>query len=84
MKLPKVCTKSVSFDRDDAGWYVPNSVSVRDIKPNWRLSGGGVTKEELTDLPCALDKAIYYTRQRIAEAEAHLLKLESAKKELMS
>ena len=82
MKIPDICMKSASFDREDAGWYVPNSVSVRDIVPEWRLPGGGVVAEYLTNLSTAFDNAITYTKQRIADAEQHLKLLEKAKKEL--
>lgn len=83
MNIPKICTKSESFDRAGAGWYSPNSVNVNDIRPDWRLPGGGVSRHELSDLPTALDKAIAYTKLRIMDAEAHLKKLERAKLELL-
>lgn len=80
MKIPAMCTKSNSFDRVDAGWYVPNSVILRDIKPDWRLPGGGVIDKYLDqDVNDAFDKAIAYTKQHIIEAESHLRKLEKAK-----
>lgn len=82
MKIPKICTKSAPLDDDRAGWYVQNSVSLRDIRPDWRFPGGGVTKGEFSDLPAAIDKAISYTKSRIAQAEEHLRTLEAAKAEL--
>lgn len=86
MKLPKevkkIIGKLISFDREDAGWYVPNSVIVRDCVPSWRLPGGGVVKDQLTDLPTAIDKSITHTKSRIADAEAHLKKLLAAKESL--
>ena len=80
MKLHQMCYKSTSFDREDAGWYVPNSVYVRDIRPEWRLSGGGVLKENLTQsLHEAYDKSIELAKQRIHDAEHHIKLLENAR-----
>ncbi|MCP4900793.1 MAG: hypothetical protein GY906_27830 [bacterium] len=71
--------KKASFDRDDAGWYVHNSVSVRDIYPVWRLPGGGVGKRMLhQDLSVAFRQATAYAQQRANDANAHLAKLETA------
>ena len=53
-----------------AGWYVPNSVNVRDIVPEWRISGGGVETNDMTDsLSAAFKQAIAYTEQHIRTAE---------------
>jgi hypothetical protein len=82
MKIPKICTKSASFDRSDAGWYSPNSVNVRDIRPDWRYAGGGVSEQDLSDLPTAIDRAIAYTKPRIEDATRHLKELEAAKIEV--
>ncbi len=79
IKIPSFCKKSVPEDSEGAGWYVHNSVRLIDIVPDFRLPGGGVTKEELTDLPTAIDKAISLTKQRINGAENHLRKLAQAK-----
>ena len=75
----KMVSKSASFDSEGAGWYVPNSVGVWDIYPDWRIAGGGVSKRYLTpDLKVAFEQAIIYTRHRIAQAELHLEKLKAA------
>lgn len=84
MKLFDICIKEVSFEDRSAGWYVHNSIYFKDIHPHWRGPGGGVTFDELTDLPTALDKAISYTKVHIRKAEKHLKKLEAAKKEFNS
>jgi hypothetical protein len=82
LKVPDICRKSISFDRTDAGWYTPNSCSISDIRPEWRIPGGGVGRDDLTDLSTAIDNAIAYSRHRIAEAERHIKLLEKAKSEL--
>jgi len=83
MLVPSMCRKSTSFDRTDAGWYVHDSVYYRDIVPDWRLAGGGVTKDSLSqDLVSSFDKAILYSKQSIAEIESHIKKLERAKAEI--
>ncbi len=82
MKIPKICRKSASFDREDAGWHVPNSIIVRDCVPDFRLPGGGVRDEDLTDLSTAFDRAISYTKIRINEAERHLRRLKMSKDDL--
>lgn len=78
--MPKICKKSTSFDNNQAGWYVPNSVILRDIRPDWRMSGGGVGKDQLLkNLSDALNLSIVYTKNWIAQANEHLKKLETAK-----
>jgi len=75
MEIPSFCRKSVSLDNSKAGWWVHNSTRLVDLVPDWRMPGGGVCADELTELPEALDKAISLTKQRIADAENHLRKL---------
>jgi len=82
MKIPKICRIHAPLDRQGAGWHVPHSVVLKDIVPQFRYAGGGVCREGLSALPASIDMAIKYTKQHIAEAEAHLRKLEKAKAEI--
>lgn len=85
MKLPKMCYKTASFDNERAGWYVHNSIWVKDIIPEWRIPGGGVGTQSFSkDLNAAFSEAIIYTNQRIKDAERHLKMLEEAQRELWS
>jgi hypothetical protein len=68
---------------DDAGWYVPNSITPRDCIPSYRLAGGGVSQKQLTDFPDAIDQAITNIRQRKYECDALIEKLELAKERVL-
>jgi len=82
MKIPSMCYRQDSFDSDTAGWYVHNSIYVKDIYPIFREPGGGVTNESLLDnVEDALDRAIGYAKQSISTAEKHHTKLVKAKNE---
>ena len=85
MKIPSICRKMASFDNDRAGWYARNSVRVQDVVPEWITPGGGVCSSELeSDLIKALKKSIRYSKQRVAEAESHIKKLERAIRDIES
>ena len=61
------------------GWYVQNSVVLRNIVPEYGSTGGGITSSMLCDTKeQAYQRAIKYSKQHIAEAEAHIRKLEKA------
>jgi len=81
MKYPLLYRKSWTFDDKSAGWYTPNSIVLDDIVPEWRLPGGGVSKDQLTSYGLALDQAIAYTENHIDKAMRHLKKLKKAKEE---
>jgi len=79
MKIPDICKKRASFDNINAGWYARNSVRVQDVVPEWTLSGGGIGRDDLSsNLAECLKISIRYSKQRIAEAESHIKKLERA------
>ena len=78
--MPAMCKKQTSFDREDAGWYAPNSSRADDNVPTWRLPGGGVTN--LTDLETSFDQCIENTKDRIRQAEQHLSRLLEARTEI--
>lgn len=84
MKIHSICKKKASFDSINAGWYARNSTRVQDIVPEWTKAGGGVCVSELSDdvVEC-LRLSIFYSKQRILEAEAHIRKLEMALNEVI-
>lgn len=81
--MSKLWFKSTSFDNESAGWYANNSIIVKDIVPEWRATGGGVSKSSFVpSLTDAYALAIEYTKQRISDAELHLKRLEKERSEL--
>lgn len=74
-----VLTKEATYDRGDAGWYAVNSVNPGDCVPSYRLPGGGVLSEYLTDLPEAIDQSISNIQLRKAECDRRIEKLKKAK-----
>lgn len=80
MKIPDMCYQQDSFDSDSAGWYVHNSIYVKDIYPVFREPGGGVTENALLkNVEDALDRAMTYTEASISTAKKHRNKLVKAK-----
>ena len=75
----RVLGQDATYDRSDAGWYAVNSVNPRDCTPSYRLAGGGVSQNSLTDLPEAIDQSIGNVRARKAECDKMIAKLERAK-----
>ena len=84
MDLPKMCRKDANWYNERAGWHVPNSCVLRDIVPEWRTPGGGVSEKYITDdVLVAYDKAIQYSENKEAEVQEHIRRLRKAKKAFM-
>lgn len=50
---------------DSKKWYAINSVNPRDIRPDFRRPGGGVTESDMVDTETeALEQCIDYLKQR--------------------
>ena len=81
-EVKNIIRKEASFDRENAGWYVPNSSILRDIVPTWTTPGGGITEENLRSLVKTFNIAIAYTETRISDAQEHLRKLSIARESL--
>lgn len=80
MRIPDMCYRKSSFDSDSAGWYVHNSIYVKDIYPIFREPGGGVTSGNLlARAEDTLGRAIEYTESNIATAKRHHNKLGMAR-----
>ena len=65
-----------------AGWHAVNSVAPRDCLPSFRLAGGGVLRNELTDLGPCIDQCIENLTRRKLEAERLIERLEVFKKDM--
>jgi len=65
---------------EPSGWYVPNSVRLSDVVPEYRNSGGGVLKEQLCkDVNDAINRAISICESKLTETKVHIKKLEKLK-----
>lgn len=80
--IPEICRVQTFFDHKNAGWYAEDSVYVKDCVPHFRLPGGGVQSEYLTDLESAIEQSIHHTNDRISDAERHLEILKKALEEV--
>jgi len=78
--LPKICrVVPRAKGRDCAGWYAVNDVDVNNVNPEFRLPGGGVTSNCLTNsLSDCLKKCIGYAEQRKERAEKRIAELKQA------
>ena len=61
---------------NEAGWVAINSVNSTDCMPKFQLAGGGVSQDNLTDLPVAIEKSISNLNNRIHTATAAIRQLE--------
>jgi hypothetical protein len=70
------------YAHQNPGWHARNSVNPKDCVPEFRAAGGGVSQDELTDLPTAIDCSIVNIESRIAEAQKLIAKLKTARASL--
>lgn len=78
----RILRREADFGRSDAGWLAPNQIAPRDCIPTYRLPGGGIQQQELTDLPEAIEQCIYNILARKSECDRLIQTLRGVQDEL--
>ncbi len=78
----RILRRETNSDKSNAGWFAPNQVAPRDCIPTYRLPGGGIQQQDLTDLPEAIKQSIRNMEARKAECDRLIQTLQNVQDEL--